>query len=97
MKKAIVGAVILALIGSPVFAKGKCKFSEGDAVQESGKYLLADSCTLVGNVEAVNKDCTKLKMSVNKVTGAFGMKVDAICRYKGGEAKAGDTVWVSID
>lgn len=97
MKRPIVALMIMVLFSAPVFAKSKCGYSKGDSVTESGKYLWADSCEMHGNVEAVNKTCTKIKVSVTKVTAAFGMTVDARCRYDGGEAAAGDTVWMSVN
>jgi hypothetical protein len=94
MKKILVSTMFLALFSSSVFAG--CKFSEGDNFSESGTYLFGDSCTIYGTVETVNKQCTKAKVSVAKVTQAFGMAIDASCRYDGGEAATGDVVWISI-
>ena len=78
-------------------AKSKCQYSEGDNFAASGKYLMWDTCNLHGNVETVNKDCTKAKIRVSKVTGAFGMQVDAKCRITGTEGAAGDTIWVPLN
>lgn len=94
MKK-IVGFLSLILISGSVFAN--CNYEEGDDYTSGGKYLWADSCEVHGTVEKVNNKCTKAKVTVNKVTAAFGLRVDAICRFKGTEGAAGDTVWVPID
>lgn len=98
MKIMISFAVIGFLIASQSVhaAKSKCEFSEGDDFVARGNYLMADTCDLHGNIEAVNKDCSKVKVSVSKVTAAFGMKVDAKCRIPGAEGAAGDTIWVPV-
>lgn len=95
MNKALIGALLLTLLSQTAFA-AECKFAEGDDFSAEGSYLMGDSCTLFGNVEAVNKGCSKVKVRVSKVTQAFGMRVDATCRINGGEGAAGDVVWLPI-
>ncbi|UFS71375.1 hypothetical protein LPW11_04070 [Geomonas sp. RF6] len=97
MKRTIVSvACLLSLLSmsAPVFAE--CGWSEGDYIQEEGKYLMADSCTIYGTIEFVNKACNKVKVNVSKITNAFGMRVDATCRYDLGEASVHDVVWMNV-
>ena len=92
MKRLVLGIVMLS---SLVFAD--CKYEEGDDIVVKGKYLWADSCQIHGTVEKVNKKCTKVKVSIGKVTAVFGMRVDAVCRYRGGQGGAGQTVWMPVN
>jgi len=85
----------ITVLSSFVFAD--CKYEEGDDIVVKGKYMWADSCKIHGTVEKVNKKCTKVKVSIGKVTAAFGMRVNAECRYNGGQGAAGQTVWIPIN
>jgi len=95
MNKIFFGVLYLTLLSHTAFAE-ECKFAEGDDFTAGGSYLMADSCTLYGNIEAVNKTCSKVKVRIAKVTQAFGMRVDAVCRVNGGEGAAGDVIWLPI-
>lgn len=74
-----------------------CGWTEGETVKEDGKYLFGDSCSIFGTVELVNKACNKVKISVTKVTNAFGMRIDATCRYSLGQAAERDLVWMNVN
>lgn len=90
------GLIFICMLAASQAASAKCGYSEGDDFKMRGKYLMFDTCDLHGNIEAVNKDCTKVKVSVSKVTAAFGLRVHAKCRIAGTEGAAGDTIWVSL-
>ena len=64
-----------------------CKYEEGDDFVTNGKYLWADRCKIHAVVEKVNKKCTKV--TVGKITGAFGISINDTCRYSGGKTSAG--------
>lgn len=99
MKASILAmAAITLLAGSSAsVSAASCPHSEGDDFVANGKYLWADSCKLHGNIEAVNKGCTKAKVRVSKVTGAFGMKINEKCRIAGADGAAGDVIWVDLE
>lgn len=95
--QAVLFATCVLSAAPAAFGKGNCRYSEGDDFTVKGKYLLTATCTVHGNVEAVNKDCTKVKLTVAKVTGAFGVRIHEKCHIRGGgDGAAGGTLWVSL-
>jgi len=94
MRKLVLGLFAISVMSISSFAN--CKYEEGDDITIAGKYLWADRCKIIGTVEKVNKKCTKVKMSVGKVTGAFGLRINDKCRFNGGQAVAGQRIWVKI-
>ena len=99
MKKVLrVSLAILAISFSASSAFAKCEYSEGDDIAMNGGRSNEGHCKAYGNIEVVNKGCTKVKISISKVTNIFGMSSGATCSFQGLTATAGEVpFWISPD
>lgn len=93
MKKLLAVCLTVFLFTPAVYAS--CP-EAGQSYEANGRYLWADRCRVHATVEEVDQSCSTAKIRIRKITAAFGMRVNEICRFENTQGGAGDVVWVPI-